>query len=275
MAFLNGVALSGMGRKEAGMGVTVGDMDGDGDLDLFMTHLKDQTHTLYSSEGEMGFEDMSSASGIAGFSLPLTGFGVGLLDFDHDGNLDIAVSNGRAYKDVLIEGANVGPHWNQFAEPNTLLRNDGRGKFSDRSDLAGTFASRVEVGRGLSVGDYDNDGDLDILMIHNAGPARLYRNDAPKVGNWLLVRAWDPVRKRDEHGAVVGVVAAGKEVVRVANPGCGYFSSSDPRAHFGVVGADAADSLWVRWPDGAEESFPGVELNQSIVLEKGKGEVKP
>ncbi len=275
MAFLNGVALSGMGRKEAGMGVTLGDADGDGDLDLLMVHLKDQTHTLYSSEGELGFDDMSSASGLAGVSLPLTGFGVGFLDFNHDGNLDIAISNGRAYKDVLIEGADLGPHWSQFAEPNTLMENEGNGKYRDVSSSSGGFSAGVEIGRGMAFGDYDNDGDIDILTCNHAGPARLFRNEAPKKGSWLLVRAWDPVRNRDEHGAVVGLKAGGKEYVRMANPGYGYESSNDPRAHFGVPGADAAETLWVRWPDGTEEIFAGVELNQSIVLEKGMGTTKP
>jgi hypothetical protein len=273
-AFLNGVALSGMGQKEAGMGVTLGDADGDGDLDLFMTHLKNQTHTLYTSEGEFGFDDRSSAVGLGAVSLPLTGFGVGFLDYDHDGNLDIAIGNGRAYKDTLVEGAELGPHWSPFAEPNTLMRNEGNGRFRDVSSSAGSFGSLVEIGRGLAFGDVDNDGDVDMLMINNAGPARLFRNEAPKEGNWLMIRAWDPTRKRDAYGAVITLAAGGKEYVRVANPGYSYLSSNDPRAHFGVVGAEAAESIRVRWPDGTEEVFPGIELNQNIVLEKGKGETK-
>jgi len=272
IGFLNAVALNQMGRKEAGMGVDVGDVDEDGDLDLFMVHLKDQTHTLYTSEGELGFDDRTAASGLAAVSLPLTGFATGFLDYDHDGDLDIAISNGRAYIDTVIEGAGHDPHWNKFAEPNNLLENDGSGKFSDVSSQAGTFASRVEVGRGMAFGDIDNDGDVDILLNNGDGPARLFRNDAPKKGSWLLVRALSG--KADAHSAVVTLAAGGREYVRVAHPGYSYRSSNDPRAHFGVVGADAAEAIRVLWPDGTEEAFPGTALNQSIVLEKGKGKTQ-
>ncbi len=273
-AFLNAVALNHMGRKEAGMGVDVGDVDGDGDLDLFMTHLKDQTHTLYTSEGDLGFDDRSSASGIGALSLPWTGFGTGFIDFDNDGDLDIAIVNGRAYIDTVLEGAGSDPHWSKFAEPNTLMENDGGGKFNDVSSTAGTFASQVEVGRGMAFGDVDNDGDVDILLNNGDGPARLFRNDAPKNGSWLMVRALDSARKRDAPSAVITLTAGGKEYVRGAQAGYGYRSSSDPRAHFGVPGADAAESIRVLWPDGTEEAFPGIELNQSIVLEKGKGKTR-
>ncbi len=274
-AFLNAVALNAMGSEEAGMGVHVGDVDGDGDLDLFMVHLKDQTHTLYTSEGDLGFEDRSFASGLGAVSLPLTGFGTGFLDYDNDGDLDIAISNGRAYIDTVLEGAEGGPHWSKFAEPNTLMENDGKGQFRDVSSSAGPFGSQVEVGRGMAFGDVDNDGDVDLLLNNTETPARLFLNEAPKKGSWLIVRALDAARKRDAHGAVITLTAGGKEYVRVADPGYGYRSSNDPRAHFGVAGADTAERIKVRWPDGTEEVYPGMELNRSIVLEKGKGNKMP
>ena len=273
-AFFNGVALNGMGQAEAGMGVAVGDADSDGDLDLFVTNLKDQTNTLYLNEGEFGFSDGTDASGLAAVSLHRTGFGTGFFDFDHDGDLDIAVVNGRVYREPPVEGARVSPFWKSYAEPNLLMENDGTGRFRDVSDLAGSFGTEVEVSRALAFGDFDNDGDLDLLLTNTAGPARLFRNDAPKRGSWLEVRALD-VARRDAHGAEITVIAAGREYVRVANPGFSYLSSNDPRAHFGIAGAGKAESIRVRWPDGTLEDFPGVALNRSIVVEKGTGKKTP
>jgi hypothetical protein len=270
-AFLMGAALNGFGRPEASMGIDLGDVDADGDLDLFMTHLIDQTNTLYLNDGKWGFEDVSAAVGLGASSLPFTGFGTVFFDYDHDGDLDIAVVNGRVDKNPPMLGAQMGDYWNQYAEPNFLLENDGKGRFRDISDKAGSFASQVEISRGLILGDVDDDGDLDLLVTNTAGPARLFRNDAPKVGRWLLIRAYDAPRKRDDHGAIVTVTAAGKNYVRVAHPAFSYLSSNDPRVHFGIVGAKKADEILVRWSDGTKEVFPGVDLDQSIVLEKGHG----
>lgn len=274
-AILAGVALNAFGKAEAGMGVAAGDMDGDGDLDLFLTHLTHQTNTLYRNDGDLGFQDWSAPAGLGVSSLSWTGFGTGFLDYDHDGDLDIAVVNGRVQRHPTVTGARLGRYWNPYAEPNLLLRNEGNGRFSDGCTLAETFCSQVEVSRGLAVGDADNDGDLDMLLTSTAGRARLFRNDAPKNGHWLIVRAFDPALGRDAYGAVVTVVADGKAYVREADPGFSYLSSNDPRAHFGISGADTIERIVVRWPDGANEIFPGVGFDQSIVLKKGRGQKNP
>ncbi|MGH9461938.1 MAG: CRTAC1 family protein [Vicinamibacteria bacterium] len=274
-AFFHGVAFSGMGQAEAGMGVAMGDADGDRDLEVFVTNLKDQTNTLYVNDGKWGFRDGTDAAGLAAPSLHRTGFGTGFFDFDDDGDLDIAVANGRVYREAPLEGAGVSAFWKPYAEPNLLMENDGSGRFRDVSELAGSFSSDVEVSRALAFGDFDKDGDLDLLLTHTGGPARLFRNDAAKRGSWLLVRALEVGRRRDSHGAEITVTAAEREYVRVANPGFGYLSSNDPRAHFGIVGSDTAESIRVRWPDGTLEDFPGVALNQSIVVEKGTGKKTP
>ena len=183
--------------------------------------------------------------------------------------------NGRVQRHPTVTGARLGRYWNPYAEPNLLLRNEGNGRFSDGCTLAETFCSQVEVSRGLAVGDADNDGDLDMLLTSTAGRARLFRNDAPKNGHWLIVRAFDPALGRDAYGAVVTVVADGKAYVREADPGFSYLSSNDPRAHFGISGADTIERIVVRWPDGANEIFPGVGFDQSIVLKKGRGQKNP
>jgi hypothetical protein len=270
-AFLMGAAVSGMGRPQASMGVALGDIDGDSDLDLFLTHLINDYNTLYVNDGKYGFEDESAAAGLVAPSLPFTGFGTAFIDYEHDGDLDIVVVNGAVLRHKPYPGARMSDYWNRYAEPKHLYQNDGKGKFTEVGKDVPAFASDVDLSRGLAVGDVDGDGDLDLLVNNTAGPARLYRNDTKKVGSFLVVRAWDEKRKRDAPGAVVTVSAGGKTYVRVADPAFSYLSANDPRAHFGIPGASRADSIRVRWPDGSEEIFPGVALDQSIVLEKGRG----
>ena len=270
-AFLMGAAVSALGRPQASMGVALGDVDSDSDLDLFMTHLIGDYNTLYVNDGKFGFEDRSAAAGLVAPSLPFTGFGTAFIDFGHDGDLDIVVVNGAVDRHKPYPGARMTDYWNRYAEPKHLYVNDGQGRFKEIGKDAGSFSTDIDVSRGLAVGDVDGDGDLDLLVNNTAGPARLYRNDAKKVGSWLLVRAWDEKRKRDAQGAVVTVSAGGKQYVRVADPAFSYLSASDPRAHFGITGARRADSIRVRWPEGVQETFPGVALNQSIVLKKGQG----
>jgi hypothetical protein len=270
-AFLMGAALSGMGRPQASMGITLGDADGDADLDLFMTHLINDYNTLYLNDGKLGFEDRSTNAGLAAPSMSWTGFGTAFVDVDHDGDLDLPVVNGRVDRNPPVAGARMSAYWNHYAEPNHLYLNDGKGHFTEVSKATGSYGTDIELSRGLVVGDVDRDGDLDFLVTNTAGPARLYRNDAKKVGSWLLVRAYEPARKRDAHAAVVTLFAGGKKYVRVADPGFSYLSSNEPRAHFGIAGATRADRILVRWPDGAEEAFPGVALNQSVVVNRGQG----
>ncbi|HSF19884.1 MAG TPA: CRTAC1 family protein [Vicinamibacteria bacterium] len=268
-AFLEGVALDGAGKPEAGMGITAGDIEGDGDLDLFMTHIINQTNTLYVREIGLGYEDRTTAMGLAALSLSRTGFGVGFFDFDHDSDLDIAVVNGRIKRHPILAGASHSEYWNPYAEPNQLIENDGSGRFSDRSADAGDFGKPIEVSRGLAFGDVDSDGDLDLLVVNISAPARLYRNEVRKTGDWLAVRAIES--GRDSHGVRVTVNAGGRRIVRLANPGYSYLSSSDPRAHFGVPKGAKIESVEIVWPDGSRETFDRVEANRSVTLSKGSG----
>jgi len=270
-AIIMGAALNSFGRPEASMGVAFGDVDGDGDFDLFMTHLINQTNTLYLNDGTWGFEDVTSARGLGASSLEYTGFGTAFVDLDLDGDLDLAVVNGRVDQKPAHPDAKLGDYWNLYAEPNFLLENDGSGKFKDISEKGGAFTSLVEISRGLVLGDVDRDGDIDFLVSNTAGRARLFRNDAPRKGRYLMVRAYDKELQRDAHGAVVTVSASGKTYARTADSSYSYLSSNEPKAHFGIPGASRADSIRVRWPDGSEEVFPGVELDQAVTLEKGKG----
>ena len=271
-ALLVGVALDPAGQPEAGMGITAGDVDADGDLDLFMTHIINQTNTLYINDGELGYIDRTTASGLGAPSLATTGFGTGFFDADHDGDLDLVVANGRVQRHPALPGASMTPYWNVYAEPNQLFENAGGLRFVDRSEGSGDFGKTVEVSRGLALGDIDSDGDLDLLVMNTAESAKLYRNDIEKSGQWLVVRAFDPARRRDAHGALVTVVASGKRYVRLASPGYSYLSANDPTAHFGLPAGAQIERIELVWPDGSEESYPGGAANRRIVVEKGRGD---
>lgn len=270
-AFFKGLALNSFGRAEAGMGVAVGDVDADGDLDLFLTHLKDETNTLYLNQGNRGFEDASATAGLGAPSLPMTGFGTAFFDLEHDGDVDLVLVNGRVGRFSPLPGARPGPVWDAFAEPNAVLLNDGHGRFQDASSRAGSFASLVEISRGMAVGDVDRDGDLDVLVAQTQGKARLFRNDAAKAGHWLQVRAVEPALQRDAYGATVVLVSGGRRTVRVIQPGYSYLSSNDPRAHFGLPGDGNIEEISVRWPDGAWERFAGGKPDRLVVLRRGEG----
>jgi len=271
-AVLRGLAYDGMGKAPANMGVALGDVDGDGLFDVFVTHLTNETHTLWSQKPRGMFRDRTVPAGLAPPGSRGTGFGTVLADFDHDGAVDVAVVNGRVSRgESAVES--LGPFWGQYAERNQLFANNGSGRFRDISSHNRPLCGTAGVYRGLACGDIDGDGALDLLVTALAGPARLYRNVAPKRGHWLLVRAIDPTLKRDAYGAEITARAGERRWTRWLNPGYSYLCSNDPRAHFGLGEVDHVDALDVVWPDGTRESFPGCPADQrpEIVLRKGAG----
>lgn len=261
-----GAAVNAMGQPEASMGVTAGDADGDLDLDLFMTHLREEKNTFYRNRGEEGYLDDSMATGLAGVSMPFTGFGTGYFDYDNDSDLDLAVVNGRVTRGpMLVKKAKTG-YWDAYAEPNMLFTNDGTGKFALANEVAGAFASTVENSRGLAFGDLDNDGDVDLVVSNEGGPARIYRNDRDGKSNWLMIRALE--LNRDAFGAEITVTMNEKKMIRHVAAAYSYLSSNDPRVHFGLGTAKSVNQIQVRWPDGTIQNFPGVAANQIITLQK-------
>jgi hypothetical protein len=271
VAVSQGAAVNAAGQAEAGMGIAVGDIDGDADEDLFITHLRNETNTLYRNVGKLGFQDDTASSGIAAFSLAYTGFGTGWFDYDQDGDLDVAVVNGRVTRGPLLTKNNPPKYWDHYTEPNLLYENDGSGKFTAKHEQAGPFCSDIENSRGLAFGDVDNDGDVDLLVTNDGGPARLYRNDLKQKGHWLMVQAKDPALKRNAIGANITILVEGKKIFRSLSPGYSYLSYNDPRVHFGLGKATSVKQIIVKWPDGTSETFPGIKADQFIVLEKGKG----
>jgi hypothetical protein len=277
-SLLRGVAVNAQGRAEAGMGIGWGDVDGDGLQDLFVTHLGSETNTLWRQGPRGQFRDRTAVSGMANLSRRSTGFGTVLCDFNHDGALDAVVVNGRVFKGPVIAGHELGPFWSQYAEPNQVLVNDGRGHFRDLSPSntgPGGLCGTAGVGRGLAVGDLHNTGAVSVITTGIAGRARLYRNLVSGGGNWLVVRAYDPARRRDALGAEITLRAGERRWVRTVQAAGSYLSSSDPRAHLGLGGIERFDAIEVLWPDGkpelSKEVFPGGKVNRHLTLERGKG----
>jgi hypothetical protein len=276
-ALARGVAFNGMGRPQGNMGVALGDIDGDGLFDLFVTHLTEEYHTLWRQGPRGLFQDRTAAAGLAHSLWRGTGFGTVLGDFDHDGALDIAVVNGRVARGER-SGANAGvdPFWQPYAERNQLFANDGTGQFHNISGKNRSFCGTPNVARGLACGDLDGDGALDLLVTTVGGRARVYRNVAPGRGHWLKVRALlDRAHGcRDAYGAEIRVRAAGRRWIRLVNPGCSYLSSCEPAAHFGLGEIRRVDSIEVIWPSGPRrrEIFRGGSIDRTVVLRQGKGE---
>jgi hypothetical protein len=271
-----GLAYNAMGQRQGNMGIAIGDIDGRGRFAVFITHLTEETNALYTQEPRGMFRDVTGASGLAQSRWRGTGFGTVFGDFDNDGALDLAVVNGRVSRSRAALDAGVekelGAVWAPYAERNQLFAGDGVGKFRDVSRAQPVFCGRAGISRGLAIGDFNNDGGLDLLVTTIGGPARLFRNVvAPKRGHWLLVRAIDPALKRDAYGAEISVEANGKSTCSWINPGSSYLCSNDPRAHFGLGDAAKADAIEVRWPDGFNERFAGVAADQVVTLRKGEG----
>jgi hypothetical protein len=266
---LAGVALSRGGLAEAGMGVDAGDVDGDLDLDLFVTNLTGETNTLYLYQGAGLFEDATAASGLGPASLPLTGFGTRLFDYDNDGWLDVAVVNGAVHLTDPIAGvSDPAP----LAQPSLLFRNLGRGRFADVGAAAGeAFAARA-ASRGLAAGDLDDDGDPDLVVVPADGPARIWLNRAGQQAPWLGVRLVTRDGRRDALGARAVLRRQGApDLLRHAHADGSYASSSDPRVLFGLGSGTDVTGVEVTWPDGAREAFAAPPLRRYTTLRQGTG----
>ncbi|MBS0264060.1 MAG: CRTAC1 family protein [Planctomycetes bacterium] len=274
-AAIRGVAGDRFGIAPASMGVVCNDLNGDGTADLFITTLRGETNLLLLGRGGGLFSDETASSGLGPLSLEYTGFGTVAFDLENDGDLDLAVVNGRVKRAPPLSTARLDPFWNDYAEPSQLFLNDAHGHFIEASASGGAFTQRVDVARGLILGDIDNDGDYDLLVTYSTRQARLFRNDWPRTGHWLMVRTRDSHGNREGYGAQVEVEIGTRRFIRHVNPSSSYLSSHDVRVHFGLAEATSYDRLTVRWADGPVEDFVGGPADRELVIERGRGTLRP
>jgi hypothetical protein len=267
-----GIALTANGLPFANMGIAAADYDGNGLTDLFVTHLGDETHTLWQQGPSGQFRDRTQESRVVRTAWRGTGFGAVAADFDRDGWPDIAYVNGRIHRASVLPGAEQVPEfWRAYAERNQVLRNTGKGLFEDVSEAQRVFCEHLNVGRGLVLGDFDNDGRPDLLVVNVSDRARLYRNVAPG-GHWLGVRVADPkLGNRDLLGAEVRVTAGSRTWMQVAQTAHSYLCANDPRPLYGLGEATTYDRIEVTWPNGAREMFPGGPVDRWLCLTPGSG----
>jgi hypothetical protein len=259
-----GCAFDEHGVALAGMGASVGDYDGDGWLDLVRTNFSEQMTTLYRNYGE-GFEVTSIRAGL-GVNRKHVGFGVGFFDFDNDGWSDLFIVNGHVYAQLANRKLHL-----TYREPKILYRNLGNGRFEDVSSKAGPAITSENVGRGCAFGDFDNDGDVDILVNNLDGPPTLLRNDGANQNHWILIKCVGTRANRSAIGTRVKVTAAGRSQIDEVMSGSGYYSQNDLRLHFGLGRATSVETVELAWPSGAKETIRDVAADHFIVIQESKG----
>jgi hypothetical protein len=262
-ALLRGTALNRDGQAEAGMGVDSDDFNGDGHTDIFLTHLMEETNTLYVNLGGNLYEDRTREAGL-GLGRRFTGFGTLWFDYDNDGWLDLLSANGAVRR---LPGAPGDLY--PLGQPNQLFRNTGNGTFLDVSDRAGAPFQLAEVSRGAAFGDLDNDGDTDVVITNSNGIARVLLNTLGQQSGWVGVRAVGRENGRDMLGARVEIVTSDKRTWRRrARADGGYLSAHDPRVLVGL-GTSRVEEVRVRWPSGEWERWTDVPVSRYVTLREG------
>jgi hypothetical protein len=262
-AVLAGIAVASNGREQAGMGVAAGDVDSDGRIDLVKTNFSQDYTTVYSNLGDGLFRDVSERTGLLATLGPNLGWGVGLVDIDNDGLLDLFIANGHVYPDVARTGTST------YAQKNQLFLNIGRG-WLRRVDATGGGLAVTKSSRGAAFGDYDNDGDIDILVVNMDDRPTLLRNDTDG-GHWLTIRLAGTRSNRDGIGAQIVVQAGGRRQTTAVHSGGSYISQDDMRAHFGLGTATKVDRVTIRWPSGHVDETSDLLADRFYVGQEGAG----
>jgi len=262
-----GVALNEDGMEQAGMGVAVGDFGPTGNLDIFKTHFSDDTNILYRNDGKGYFEDMTTASGL-GVETRFVGWGAGIVDLDNDGLPDLFHVTGGVYPEIEAKLPSY-----PAATPRVVFRNLGGGRFEELIEEAGPGVAAPHMSRGCAFGDFDNDGDLDILVVNLNEAPSLLRNDLSRERNWLKVKLTGTRSNRSAIGAQVRCRYGDRVQAQSVLSQSSFCSANDPRLHFGLGDASLAD-LEVRWPSGIRQSFRGVKSNRIILLNESEDSLR-
>lgn len=261
-----GMAFSAEGRARAGMGIDAADYDNSGRASIAVTNFDREMIGLYHARTTGGFEDVALRAGVGDASRNRLGFGCAFADFDLDGHLDLVVANGHIDEPVRSLRSGVGQ-----AFPPLLFVNQRNGRFQDMAAQAGADFARPRVGRGLACGDFDRDGDVDVLMTTNAGPAVLFRNDQTSGNRSVRLTLVGTTSNRDAIGARVRVMAGDTVQSRLVKSGSSYLSQSELALTVGLGRRDRADRIVIDWPSGRTEEFTGVVSGREYVCTEGKG----
>jgi hypothetical protein len=266
VGFRAGVSVGVEGRPLAGMGTDMADVDGDGLLDIIVTNLDRETHSLYRNLGKGLFSNVTFESGVAKATLPFVGFGAAFLDYDNDSDVDLAIANGD-----IIDNVSQFRDTTTHEQRNLLLQNDGKGRFLDTGPVSGSGFALKKVSRSLVTGDLDNDGDLDIVIGNNGQTADVLRNDGGNRNNSLLIRTTGSKSNRDGIGARLKLTVGGTVSLRHVKAGSSYQGQNDLRVHFGMGAAKLAERLEIIWPSGVIDAVENIEANRILTVTEGRG----
>lgn len=269
VAYSAGVAVGADGQFEAGMGTDAADTRGNGQMDLIVTHLDQQLARFYQNMGDHTYDDATFRSKLSYSTFHLSGFGTRFLDYDNDGAKDLFIANGHVLDNIQQYRSDV-----SYAEPKLMFRNTGHGVFENVSSHLGDSLQIPAVSRGVAVADFDNDGDLDILVSNNGQAPQLLRNDGGNANHWLQILLIGTRSNRDGVGARVKLVAGDLTLYEQRKGGMSYQSAQDPRLHFGLGAHTTVDTLEILWPSGAITNLSTLECDKIIAVKEGVGIVE-
>jgi hypothetical protein len=266
VSLISGMAVSEDGRYEAGMGIDASDVDGDGLLDVYITHLDMELNRLYHNDGDETFTDVTYTSGIGNKAMLLSGVAAKFLDYDNDGWPDIVQANG-----AMLDNVNLYHSLITYKEPLLMYHNLGNGHFEKTSDSLGPDFMRPIAGRGLATADFLNDGSVGLAVVCRGDYPELLRNEGGNANHWLEVLLIGTKSNRDGIGASLKLTAEGFVRTEQAKGGTSYMSASDPRIHFGLGKRTKIDSLVITWPSGQVDKLTNVPVDKIIAVKEGVG----
>jgi enediyne biosynthesis protein E4 len=264
-----GIAYDEDGREQAGMGVSAGDYDGDGWLDIFKTNFEDDVPDLYRNETDGSFSFRTFDAKL-GFKLKYLGWGGGFFDYDNDGWPDMFIANGHVYPELESHNHPESP----YRQRNLVYHNSANGRFEDVTSIAGPGLDLQRSGRGVALGDFDNDGRVDVVINNQNDPPTLLHNESERPYHWISIRTVGTKSNRDGIGARVTVVAGKLRQIQEVRSGGSYLSQNDLRLHFGLGTATQVDRIEVHWPSGAVDKTETVLPDRCVMIQEGRGIVR-